>query len=117
MKRIENRTNYLFVEFDDAYQLEVILSLMREVAEVCRQQKFSKVLVDLSNMPGKISIMDRFQMGVAGANTFRGVAQVALIYRKDEINRFAETVGVNRGANVAVFGDAESAKKWLGIEQ
>lgn len=117
MKTLESKKDYLFVEYTEPYQLEACIALMQEVAEICRRDKFTKVLVDMSGMMGKISTIDRFKLGVAGADTFRGIAQVAIIYRKEELNWFAETVGVNRGANVRVFSGPDEALKWLDVEE
>ena len=71
--------------------------------------------MDVSEMSGKMSTMDRFRLGVEGAAIFRNLAQVAIVYRQQEMNRFAETVGINRGGRVRVFGDLDTAMKWLGV--
>ncbi len=115
MKKIENKGNYLSVKYSEPYQLESFIALIKEVAETCRAQNCTNVLVDARRMPGKIGTMDRFQVGVAGAEAFRGLAKVAVVYRKEEMNWFAETVGVNRGARVRVFSDLSQAVNWLGI--
>ncbi len=115
MKQIAARENYLFVEYSEPYQLETFIALMQEVAEICKREKFAKVLVDAHGMGGTISTIERFKLGVTGADTFRGVAQVAIIYRREELNWFAETVGINRGANVRVFGELDEALNWLGV--
>ncbi len=115
MKQITVQENYLFIEYSEPYQLESFIALMQEVAEICRREKIGKILVDAHGMEGKISTIDRFKLGVAGADVFRGIAQVAIFYRKEELNWFAETVGINRGANVRVFGEPDEASKWLGI--
>jgi len=54
-------------------------------------------------------------LGEVGAEIFSGLAQVGIAYRKEEINWFAETVGVNRGAHVRIFADIKKAKEWLEI--
>ncbi len=113
---IENKGNYLYVEHSKPFELNSFVALMDEVAEECRRQNIRKVLVDVRAMPGKVNFMERFKLGEAGAEIFRGVAQVGLVYRKEEINWFAETVSVNRGANVRIFADLEETMEWLGIE-
>lgn len=113
---IEDRETYLFVKYAGPYQLNVLLRLMDEVAEACLEMGHNKVLVDLREMPGKISTMDRFQLGVHGSERFRKTAQVAVVYRGEEINRFAETVGLNRGIHARIFSDIEEAQVWLGVE-
>jgi len=113
---IENKGEYLYIEYMEPYGLKSFIALMKEVAEACRQQNIHKVLVDVRGMTGRISFMERFQLGAEGAEIFRGVAQVGIAYRKEEINRFAETVGVNRGAHVRIFGDIEETMEWLEIK-
>jgi hypothetical protein len=116
MKTIQNQGPYLLVKFTDPYQLDQLVELMKEVGAVCRGENLSKVLVDLHEMPGKVSTMDRFQLGVEGANIFRGLAKVAVVYRKSEMNWFAETVSKNRGASVRVFSETDEAMKWLDVK-
>ena len=112
---IENKGDYLYVEHTEPYELNSFIALMKEVAEACREQNIHKVLVDVRGMTGKIKAMERFRLGQVGAETFSGLAQVGIAYRKEEINWFAETVGVNRGAHVRIFGEIEEAMEWLGI--
>lgn len=114
---IENKGEYLYVKYTKPYELASFIALMKEVADACHQQDVHKVLVDVRGMTGKIKFAERFQVGEAGAELFRGVAQVGIVYRKEEINWFAETVGVNRGANVRIFAEMEKARKWLGIKE
>lgn len=117
MKQIIPRQDHLFVEYSEPYELDTFIALIQEVAGICRREKFTKVLVDVRGMAGKISAIERFKLGVAGADAFRAVAQVAIIYRQEEMNWFAETVGVNRGANVRIFSKPDEASKWLGVEE
>ena len=115
MKTIQPLDNYLFVKYTEPFELDEFLALIREVADVCRNKSRARVLVDVSEMSGKMSTMDRFRLGVEGAAIFRNLAQVAIVYRQQEMNRFAETVGINRGGRVRVFGDLDTAMKWLGV--
>jgi hypothetical protein len=113
---IENKGEYLYVERTEPYELNSFIGLMKEVAGACRQQNVRKVLVNIRAMPGKIKFAERFQVGAEGAEIFRGVAKVGIVDRKEEINWFAETVSVNRGADVRIFADIEDAMEWLGIK-
>ncbi len=115
MKQIIARENHLFVEFSEPYELQTCIDLMQEISEICRRDNITKVLGDIRNMPGRISAIDRFKLGIAGADIIRR-ARVAIVYRKEDLNWFFETVIVNRGANVRVFDNTEEASKWLGID-
>lgn len=114
MKKIEGRREYLLVEYSEPYRLENVMALMQEVAETCRRENYSKVLVDLSGAE-EISIMDGFRLGSKGAETFRWPGKVAVV-SQSQLVHFIETVGINRGGNVRMFSEVEKARHWLGVE-
>jgi hypothetical protein len=58
-------------------------------------------------------IFEVIRSRTADATKLRRIAYVDLSPRDEERMRFAETVAVNRGANVRLFRDVESAKEWI----
>ncbi|MBL8107761.1 MAG: hypothetical protein JNJ72_19490, partial [Anaerolineales bacterium] len=56
------------------------------------------------------------EIGVQGSLIFRNLIKVAVLYRKEEIDWFAETVSKNRGLNAKIFSQMDEALKWLGVE-
>jgi hypothetical protein len=116
MKTIEVRDGYVFIYYDEQNEVNALIALMHEVAEVCKREKIRKILADLSHMQGEPSPIDRFTLGVSAVWILRGVSKSALVYRNVESNRFAETVAVNRGLPSLVTHDIETAKRWLGVE-
>lgn len=117
MKVIEKRDGYVHVIYDEPYAKSVLIDLMKEAHDKCTEFGTNVLLVELSSMPGIISTLDRFELGIQGTLIFRGGYKIAVVYRKEEINRFAENVGVNRGLNTRVFDDLQEAMKWLGINE
>jgi len=115
MTDIERRNGYLYVEYTEEYKLEKFLSISREVLTICRNEQYSKVLVNILNMQGTLSPMQRFEAGVQGARMFRQI-KIAVVHRKEEITRFAEDVGVNRGLNGRIFSQMDKALEWLEVE-
>ena len=116
MKTIEVRDEYVFVYYDGTNEVNALIELMREIAQVCKQQNLTKLLGDLSNMTGEATILSRFRLGVAAVTIFRGMKKIALIYQNVETNRFAETVAVNRGLPSLITHDIEEARRWLEID-
>ena len=57
--------------------------------------------------------MDRFFVGEKIANVLGGKIKLAVVWPEKDINKFAENVAINRGGNICVVGDIETAKKWL----
>ena len=113
MKTIEAKGEYIFVEYDEPYLKSVLIEMMRETHQKSKELGCYKLLGDISKMRGSVGTMDRFEMGVRGADLFRGGYKIALVYQPEEINRFAETVSVNRGLNARIFGDKKDALEWL----
>jgi hypothetical protein len=117
MKLIEGRNGYLYVEYSEPYQFNNLVDIMNEVVALCKTENYQKFLVDISGMTGKVAPMERFELAVKGASLFLYKGKYAIVYRKEEINRFAETVGVNRGLNARIFSDMDEAMKWLGVNE
>jgi hypothetical protein len=113
MKVIEAKGKCIFVRYDEVYSKNTFFELMKEAYKTCKETNCYKLLVDISKMPGKVSIVDRFEFGVRGAALFRGGFKIAVVYRAEEINRFAETVSLNRGLNSRIFSDIDEALQWL----
>lgn len=116
MKTFDVRDGYLFVYYDERNDVNSLIVLMNEVAEICKRENIKKLLADLSNMKGEPSLLDRFTLGLSAVWILRGLSKSALIYRDVETNQFAETVAVNRGLPTFVTHDIEEAKRWLGVE-
>jgi len=69
-------------------------------------------------MDGKVSILDRFELGVLVVRKLRGtIRKAASVYRAQEIKKFAEDVAVNRGGNMRTFSDLEAALQWLDADE
>jgi hypothetical protein len=115
MKTIEEREGYLFVEYDGSTDSIVLILLMEEMVKVCRDKNLKKILADLRKTTGTPDLFQRYELGVTGANILRGL-QIAVVYRTDENNHFAESVAVNRGLPAMITDDMEKAKHWLGVE-
>jgi hypothetical protein len=115
MKLIEGRSGYLYVEYSEPYLFDNLIDLMKEVLVVCETESYQKFLVNITEMTGKVSPMERFELAVRGVSLFQFKGKYAIVYRKEEINRFAENVGVNRGLNAHIFCDMDEAMQWLEI--
>ena len=102
MKISEYREGYLFIQYDESTSPAALISLMKEMAQICRAKNCTKILADLRNATGTPDLFQRYQLGVTGAILLRGL-QIALLYHTNENNRFAESVAVNRGLQVVSF--------------
>lgn len=117
MKTIEKKGEYIFVDYAEPYVYKNAINLLKEAAEVCAAEKCSKLLLSFVDMPGKVKTLDRFEFGVQGAIIFRHLKKVGVVYRREEMNRFLETVAVNRGLNIRLFDNFDEAMEWLEVEK
>ncbi|MBL8051528.1 MAG: hypothetical protein JNM46_09935 [Anaerolineales bacterium] len=116
MKTIEVRKDYVYAYYDGTNDVDTLIALMEEVAELSKKENVKKLLADLRNMSGEPTILSRFRVGIAGVRILRGMTKVAIVYKKVDSNRFAETVAVNRGLPSMITHDFEQAKQWLEAE-
>ena len=112
----QNKGEYLYAEISGVYSLEMFISAIHEVAEHCKSENLKKVLIDLRNVDGNPSILDRYLFGIEIANTWGPILKVAAVGNTEVINQMAENTAVNRGANLWATPDMELALTWLEIE-
>ena len=112
----EHRPEYLYayVEGDeDSY--EISATYWREIAEECRANKYTRVLivediVESGTMADAYQLSSELpQMGYMGIK----VAFVDKYIEQQDLNQFGELVAVNRGINGKIFNDVDEAEKWL----
>ena len=115
MPTFENKGDYLLVEFSEPFSLEMMISAVHEVLRRCEEQNLKKVLADLRNMPGDPSILERYQIGVEIAKTWRRRVQAALVMQPGKLSHMTENTAVNRGAHLLSTSDAVRAMEWLGV--
>jgi hypothetical protein len=115
MKNIEYRENYLFIEYDEAMNSTTLISVMKEIAQICKTKNYKKILADLRKTKDALNLSQRYQLGVLAADILRGF-KIAVVYHTDENNQFAESVATNRGLPAIITDDMEEAKRWLEVE-
>jgi len=113
----QNKGDFLLAEVNRPYSLEVFISTVHKVAEHCREENLNKALIDLRNMQGDPSILDRYRTGIEIANVWGPRIKVAVIGRADVIDHMGENTAVNRGAKIMVTSEEAQALEWLGVEK
>lgn len=113
--RIVDQGEYLLVEFSGAFSVAAGKHCIDAMTDASSEQHRPKVLFDCRKISGDMPIIDRFEVAAYAAKTRKVIAKLAMLNRPDVIlpDNFVENVAVNRGANVKVFTDFESALGWL----
>ena len=102
---------YLRITAVGAFGTEPTKRLFDRVAADVKNYGASRVLIDAQGIVGSVSTMAHFELGAYAASRVR--VRAALVGRPDVIDRFGETVAINRGASARVFTDEVEARDWL----
>lgn len=113
---IENRGNFLHARVTGSNTADSVFGYMNGVREQCEKQGCFRVLIE-ENLEGprfdEMEIFSLISSGSANAlGFFKAIAYVDAQQDFDKV-KFAETVAINRGIPVAVFGSVEDAENWL----
>jgi hypothetical protein len=93
-----------------ATDMKDFLLTIRKKAEQCAR---TRLLLDALGMTPPRVEFHRYVLGELVAELFRSKYRIAFIYRPELINKFAETVANNRGAQVLATGSEVEALEWL----
>jgi len=103
---------YLEVMLEGKYSFQEFLESGKTAAQEAKDLNKQKLLFDLTQLKGPIPELDKVQIGTHSKPYF-GTLKVAFIDTPEQNMRFAESISVNRGANVHSFRDRAKALEWL----
>ena len=105
--------DYLALTVTGVYSLSDFQALAQRVRAEAAQHDRVHILVDISAVSGTIPGMDRFFLGAYVARQWQLLLRVAIVYCASAIDKFFETVAVNRAVQVIVVPDRQAAVAWL----
>jgi hypothetical protein len=109
-------SGYLHARAEGPRTPENVLKFFAEVQRACVQAGHAAVLLEMNLEGPSLDAGDIFRVisrGSAEAQGLRRIAYVEASIENPDKARFAETVALNRGVNVRLFADVESAAHWL----
>ena len=111
----ENRL--MILNFSGSPSINEHKKVRKEVVPLLKIKKYSKLLVDLSNLDTSfIKTMDNFSFGETSPQAYKGI-KLAIVLPLDEPSKedilFTSTVAFNRGLNIKEFNTVEDALSWL----
>jgi len=117
---IESRDSYIFVHVSGQRQrgseADDSLQIWKQVASLCRE-KNTRGLLTVLDIGGRLPASAAYQIVTTlesiGVPRQLVVALVDLNAESLQDNLFSETVALNRGYRVRVFGDEQEALQWL----
>jgi hypothetical protein len=115
---IEEQSTYLHARATGSLTPENALRVLAEVHAACVKLGRSEVLLELALEGPSLDMASIFMVisrSSAEGRMLRRIAYVDTSTRPPEKAKFAETVAVNRGVNVRLFQDLESARQWMSV--
>jgi hypothetical protein len=118
--KIEDKQQYIRVEMSGERtpnnEIEDVVPIWANVTDLCHKKNINKVL-GILNLTGDVPIVGSYYI-VKLAESFGWgrnlrVALVEPHKEPDQTNAFTETVAVNRGYQLKVFGSEQDALAWL----
>lgn len=111
---IERKANFLYYTLSGEYDKNDFLLYPKMVADACEEEQIYNVLINALKINGtNLPTMDRYFLGETVALLLGPKIKLAVVWPGEHINKFAETVAVNRGTQILVVGDIKTAKEWL----
>jgi hypothetical protein len=110
---ITEKSGCLFIRAAGHYSLENMKDLFATIVSKSEERGYNHVLLNTNAVAGSIPELDRFLLGEHAASLWRPKLKMAIVSQPENINKFAENVAVNRGANLQILDDDEKALEWL----
>ena len=114
---MKKKGDILHALIKDTRTRQTVLAAAEEILQACTEKKCPKLLVDVREMEGRLSIIDAYQLAATDFTQFRGkgIKQMAIVDWPMSGGRrwFLETVMQNRGYHIQMFEDADEAMGWL----
>lgn len=106
-------SDHLVVKFVGKWTTTEAFKSIEDIKEVADELEMKRILFDLQGLSIPDNEMTRFYSGEKLASTFGARYKIAGFSQGEKINRFAETVSINRGANFKMFDAQANALNWL----
>jgi hypothetical protein len=118
--KISVQNDFLLIFAGGNYSLLKAKNLFKLAIDNALLHNKSKILIDVTDVVGNISFIDRFEYSeflakyraehaLTKVNRIAVVGQEPIVHK----NKFGETIAVNRGTDVRVFTDMGKASIWL----
>ncbi|UCH15763.1 MAG: hypothetical protein JSV22_07295 [Bacteroidales bacterium] len=114
----KKKKDILFVKVKGMRSFKTIISVIKDIQQICIKQKTSKVLIDVQELEGHLKTMEAYELPalvfpkIRDKNIFE---KSAIVDREESYPyySFFENVSVNRGFNLRIFTNIDDAAEWL----
>jgi hypothetical protein len=119
--RVSVKTDFVEIRCRGSFAVDDFLSTVADAFRIARKECRVAVLMDITELAGEPSTMERFEVGAGVAHIQLGLASdvaLAVVGKEPMVDphRLAETVALNRHAWGKVFDDYGAAVAWIDAE-
>lgn len=120
--KIKKEEHYVSAFATGIRNRENISSMAQEILDACKQHQVDKVLIDVREMNGRLSIFDSLAIiskDFSKLKQFRILNKAVIVDAESRRERFSffEQVARRRGYNIRVFDDVDEAIEWIGKDE
>ena len=106
--------DYLKIHLSGEISYDEISDLLVTIKKLAEENNRTRILVDAMNVSNtNMPVMEKFHVGELSVDIFGYKNKIALVSKPEHINKFMETVAVNRGVRLYVVGNEQDALRWL----
>jgi len=111
---VKKVANYVHLTFSGPFTIQGSKRAIDVMVAACTRETCMRVLFDVREMTGAISLMDRFNTVLYGVLKTPAAMRTAFVARPDQSSdKFFENAAVNRGLRLRVFHEPDDAVRWL----
>jgi len=88
-------------------------NLFQPLIDACSTHNCKKALIDARDLQVDFGTMVMFQAGEDAAFLTRFGLRIAIMARKDMLDPFFDNVAYNRGGQIGIFTNMDTARDWL----
>lgn len=115
---LRKEKDVVYVRASGIRSRETVSSIAHEILDACDKHQVDRVLVNVQELTGRLSIFDSFMLVAEEFPKLKRrqiLKKAALVDNRErrERFRFFELLAHNRGYNLRIFDDADEALEWI----
>ena len=110
---IKEHPDFLWVSLKGRYTPSDFAELIDALHTEAEERGVARILCDSQRVSGNILASEEFRLGVSIADVWKSSLKVAFVPPPGMFTTLLENAAVNRGANVFVCSDLNTAMDWL----
>ncbi|MFK7757675.1 MAG: hypothetical protein AB8B53_12165 [Flavobacteriales bacterium] len=114
---LDNNFGLMVISLEGEFSPKGFMALPEKILEHCKLEDTYNVLINSIEVNYQsLTTMHRFNLGEKFAEELGGKVNLAIVLRSEYLNKFGETVAVNRGLKGFATDSLEEARNWF-VEQ